>query len=158
MRSFLLVAAVVLFVGCLPSEGEEPSVSSEMSNLSTVGGDFSKLLEEQPGPVTQGTGSEWFCSGGSYHTNLGDGTIIWTFYTTNDSTRNKRQAPVTGRVFHPNGTFLSCNMGEYNSGNTCTIATGSTAGFTSAVGEHFCCEKRSFSYVCTNVFYTSDAL
>lgn len=153
MKYFAIMFAI-LAISCVPMDTNDP-MGEPAADIMENG---SSPVLAQEGPITEGTGSDWFCSGSTSHSFGPDNSIIWTFTTTNNSTRTKRQAPVTGRIYHPNGTVLTCNDGDGNSGNSCSIPTTVGSGYDSAVGEHFCCEKRSFSYVCTNVFFTADSL
>jgi hypothetical protein len=109
--------------------------------------------------VSNAEGSEWFCVGASYHeVRDADELVSWGFWTDNNSSRNKFKAPVIGTVFHPNGGRMTCNASAFESFNTCSIYTPLISGWSSSVGDHFCCEKRSLSVECTKRFYTADRL
>ncbi len=60
-------------------------------------------------------------------------------------------------MFHPSGALQECDDGSNNDHAYCETEPLSPD-YNRSVGTQFCCEKRSFSYVCTNTFYTSDNL
>jgi hypothetical protein len=141
-------------MGCGPEEVNETQEPPET-------GQASRLDERDHEVGVMSWGRNEFCVGESTHTvDTASGSVIWRFYTDNDSSYSKKQALVIGRVYHPlTGAFIECNNNENVSYNACELRTPIAAGYTSSTGQHRCCIKKGWfgSFVCRELS-TADTL